>query len=128
MKLRTSRVVKAVAPPINDTRLTERAEIIREKGTNRSRFFRGQVDKYSWVDLGSSYLLSDVLAAFLCAQLEAREQVQEKRSRVWAYYERTLKAWAEDRGVRLPGVPDYCEQPFHMFYMLRTDPPKSARH
>ena len=106
---------------INDTRLTERAEIIREKGTDRSRFFRGQVDKYSWVDVGSSYLPSEILAAFLCAQLEARERIQEKRSRVWACYERSLKAWAEDRGITLPFVPDYCEQPFHMFYMLMPD-------
>jgi dTDP-4-amino-4,6-dideoxygalactose transaminase len=106
---------------INDARLIDRAEIIREKGTNRSRFFRGQVDKYSWVDIGSSYLASDILAAFLYAQLEARDQIQNKRSRVWGYYERRLKGWAKDRGVTLPFVPGYCEQPFHMFYMIMPD-------
>ena len=71
---------------INDPRLVERAEIIREKGTNRSRFFRGQVDKYTWVDVGSSYLPSDILAAFLFAQLEARERIQATRRRLWDYY------------------------------------------
>ena len=68
---------------INDPRYIERAEIIREKGTNRSRFFRGQVDKYTWVDIGSSYLPSDILAAFLYAQLEAREEIQAKRQQIW---------------------------------------------
>jgi dTDP-4-amino-4,6-dideoxygalactose transaminase len=71
---------------INDPALVERAEIIREKGTNRSRFFRGQVDKYSWVDVGSSYLPSDILAAFLLAQLEQREKVQNLRRKVWEFY------------------------------------------
>jgi len=106
---------------INDPQLIERAEIIREKGTNRSRFFRGQVDKYTWVDLGSSYLPSDVLAAFLYAQLEAREQVQRKRARIWELYHQNLRTWAQEFGVRLPFVPDQCEQPFHMFYMLMPD-------
>lgn len=72
---------------INDTHLIERAEIIREKGTDRSRFFRGQVDKYSWVDLGSSYVMSDVLAAFLYAQLEVWQTIQAQRQRVWTYYD-----------------------------------------
>src|SRR5881394_427313 len=71
---------------INDTRYVERAEIIREKGTNRSRFFRGQVDKYTWVDLGSSYLPSDLLAAYLYAQLEMREEIQRRRARIWNRY------------------------------------------
>jgi len=103
---------------INDPTFVERAEIIREKGTNRSRFFRGQVDKYTWVDVGSSYLPSDVLAAFLYAQLEAREVIQSKRKRVWDYYNANLSDWARDQGVQLPSVPPECEQPYHMFYLL----------
>jgi dTDP-4-amino-4,6-dideoxygalactose transaminase len=103
---------------INDPEYIERAEIIREKGTNRSRFFRGQVDKYTWVDIGSSYLPSDILAAFLYAQLEAREDIQAKRRRVWEYYREHLQVWAKDHGVGLPVVPGHCEQPYHMFYLL----------
>jgi dTDP-4-amino-4,6-dideoxygalactose transaminase len=103
---------------INDSRYIERAEILREKGTNRSRFFRGEVDKYTWVDIGSSYLPSDILAAFLYAQLEAREIIQSKRERIWNCYEEHLRDWAVDYGVQLPSVPSHCEQPFHMFYLL----------
>ena len=103
---------------INDPRYIERAEILREKGTNRSRFFRGEVGKYTWVDIGSSYLPSDILAAFLYAQLEAREIIQSKRERIWNYYQEHLRDWALDYGVRLPSVPSHCEQPFHMFYLL----------
>ena len=103
---------------INDPRYIERAEIIREKGTNRSRFFRGQVDKYTWVDIGSSYLPSDILAAFLYAQLEAREQIQAKRKRIWHYYHDHLQDWAAAQGVKLPSVPPHCEQPYHMYYLL----------
>src|SRR5439155_18228300 len=87
-------------------------------GTDRSRFFRGQVDKYGWIALGSSYLPSDLLAAVLYAQLEAREQVQGKRRRLWEHYQEHLRAWAEGHGVQLPYVPDHCEQPYHMFYLL----------
>jgi dTDP-4-amino-4,6-dideoxygalactose transaminase len=103
---------------INDPRYIERAEILREKGTNRSRFFRGQVDKYTWIDIGSSYLPSDILAAFLYGQLEVREQIQAKRRRIWEYYLAKIQCWAQDNGVRLPIVPAHCEQPYHMFYML----------
>lgn len=103
---------------INDPQYIERAEIIREKGTNRSCFFRGQVDKYTWVDIGSSYLPSDILAAFLYAQLEALEQIQVKRRRIWEYYYNNLHGWAEENGVQLPVVPDHCEQTYHMFYLL----------
>jgi len=103
---------------INDPRYIERAEIIREKGTNRSRFFRGQVDKYTWVDLGSSYLPSDILAAFLYAQLEARDQIQADRRRVWDYYRDNLQDWAGANDIRLPIVPGHCEQPYHLFYLL----------
>lgn len=102
---------------INDARYVERAEILREKGTNRSRFFRGQVDKYTWVDIGSSFLPSDVLSAFLWAQLEAREHIQRVRSRVWSYYADHLGDWAAAGGVRLPYVPGDCQQSYHMFYM-----------
>lgn len=103
---------------INDAQYVERAEIIREKGTNRSRFFRGQVDKYSWVDIGSSYLPSELLAAFLYAQLEARDNIQAKRRRVWTRYAEELAQWASSNEVRLPVVPAHCEQPYHMFYLL----------
>jgi len=103
---------------INDSQLIERAEVIREKGTNRNRFFRGEVDKYTWVDVGSSYVLSDILAAILYAQLEAREQIQLKRKKIWQYYYENLSGWAQDHSVRLPVVPTYCEQPYHMFYLL----------
>ena len=103
---------------INDPALIERAEIIREKGTDRSRFFRGQTDKYSWVDIGSSYLPSDLLAAFLCAQLEEAAAVQQKRKRIWERYHDALKEWAEENAARLPIVPPHCVQPYHMFYLL----------
>lgn len=106
---------------INDPALIERAEIIREKGTNRARFFRGQVDKYTWVDLGSSYLPSDILAAFLFAQFEHREQIQEKRRQVWHFYNDALASWAGEHGVRLPVIPEHVEQPWHMFYLLMPD-------
>jgi len=103
---------------INDPALVERAEILREKGTNRSRFFRGQVDKYTWVDLGSSYVLSDMLAAFLLAQLEAREQIQAARRRIWERYWEGLSGWAGSIGARLPVVPVHCHQAYHMFHVL----------
>ncbi len=103
---------------VNDPRLVERAEIIREKGTDRSKFFRGQVDKYSWVDLGSSYVLSDALGAVLCAQVEGFDDVQRRRRRIWERYAEALEPWAKERGVRLPYVPAECEQSYHMFYLL----------
>ncbi len=103
---------------INDPAYIERAEILREKGTDRSRFFRGQVDKYSWVDLGSSYLPSDMLAAHLFAQLECWQKVQADRQRVWETYNRTLRGWAEANEIRLPIVPEHCDQAYHMYYLL----------
>ncbi|HEY8952272.1 MAG TPA: dTDP-4-amino-4,6-dideoxygalactose transaminase [Candidatus Dormibacteraeota bacterium] len=103
---------------INDERYTERAEVIREKGTNRSRFFRGQVDKYTWTDLGSSYLPSDLLAAILLAQFEARDRIQTARSFIWERYHEALGAWAGRNGATLPIVPPDREQTFHMFYLL----------
>jgi dTDP-4-amino-4,6-dideoxygalactose transaminase len=103
---------------INDASLSERAEIIREKGTNRSRFFRGQVDKYTWVDIGSSYLPSDILAAFLYAQLENRTKIQSHRQKVWETYDVGLKGWAGAHAVQLPYIPPHCEQAYHMYYIL----------
>jgi dTDP-4-amino-4,6-dideoxygalactose transaminase len=103
---------------LNDPSLIERAEIIREKGTDRSRFFRGQVDKYTWVDIGSSFLPADLLAALLLAQLEARSKIDAARRRIWTYYEANLRDWAARQEVRLPTVPAHIGQPYHMFYML----------
>lgn len=103
---------------INDQSLVKRAEIIREKGTNRAAFFRGEVDKYSWVDIGSSFLPSDMLTAFLYAQLEARAHIQQTRQRIWHYYYEHLHDWTQKHHVRLPIVPEHCEQSYHMFYML----------
>ncbi len=105
---------------INDPQYVERAEIIREKGTNRSRFFRGQVDKYTWVDIGSSYLPSDMLAAYLYAQFEAEEEIQAGRRRIWEHYAENLSGWAQVHDVRLPIVPAHCEHPYHMFYILMS--------
>lgn len=103
---------------INDEKYIEDAEILREKGTNRSRFFRGQVDKYTWVNLGSSYLPSEILAAHLFAQLEKREEIQSARQKIWETYYKELGAWAEENHVQMPFVPAHCEQTYHMFYML----------
>lgn len=103
---------------MNDAADVERAEIVREKGTNRSRFFRGQVDKYGWVDIGSSYLLSDLLAACLAAQLERVKAIQDRRRDVWETYESGLGDWADRLGVRRPFVPEHCVQSYHMYYLL----------
>lgn len=103
---------------INDPSLVQRAEIIREKGTNRSRFFRGEVDKYTWVDIGSSYPPSDILAAYLLAQLEKRDSIQEKRKQTWNVYQKGLEGWAKRHSVELPHVPENCEQSYHMFYLI----------
>lgn len=103
---------------INDPALVERAEILREKGTNRSRFFRGQVDKYSWVDVGSSYVMSDVLAAFLYGQLEQWQRIQAERARIWQRYDAGLADWCAASGFRRPVVPEHCGQAYHMYYLL----------
>ncbi|MFN2398459.1 MAG: dTDP-4-amino-4,6-dideoxygalactose transaminase [Gemmatimonadaceae bacterium] len=107
---------------INDPQFVERAEILREKGTDRSRFFRGMVDKYTWVDIGSSYLPSEILAAALYAQLERRAEIQVKRERVWRNYFQWLGPWAARCDTRLPVVPAHCEQAYHLFYMLLPTP------
>jgi len=106
---------------INDTGYHQRAEIIREKGTNRSRFFRGEIDKYSWVDVGSSYLPSDILAAVLLSQLEMADQIQAKRKVIWERYHTELADWGVDQGVRGPIVPEHCSQAYHMYYLLLPD-------
>jgi len=103
---------------LNDPTLVERAEIIREKGTDRTRFHQGLVDKYTWMDEGSSYVLSEILAAFLLAQLEVWAEVQQRRGRLWKAYFAGLSDWASERGVTLPVVPDHCEQAYHMFYLV----------
>jgi dTDP-4-amino-4,6-dideoxygalactose transaminase len=103
---------------INDPRYVERAEIVREKGTDRSRFFRGEVDRYGWVDVGSSYLMSDVLAAFLYGQLCEWRSIQERRARLWTRYHAGLAGWAAENGVRTPVVPADREQGYHMYYLL----------
>jgi len=103
---------------VNDTSLLERAEILRGKGTDRNKYFRGEVDKYSWVDLGSSYLPSDINAAILTAQLEAFDDIQRKRHRVWEVYMASLTRWADQRGVSLsPHLPDR-QHPAHLFFLL----------
>lgn len=103
---------------VNNRGLIERAEVILQKGTNRNRFYRGEVDKYTWVDVGSSYVPSDLLAAFLFAQLECRDDIAAKRQRIWERYNTALVDWASNRHVRLPVVPEHCRQSHHMFYML----------
>ena len=95
----------------------EKAEIIREKGTNRSKFFRGQIDKYTWVDYGSSYLPSDLNAAYLWAQLEMAEEINEKRLKIWDYYRKLLEPLALKEQISLPVIPDTCVHNAHMFYM-----------
>jgi dTDP-4-amino-4,6-dideoxygalactose transaminase len=103
---------------INDERFVKRAEIIREKGTNRDAFFRGEVDKYTWVDIGSSYAPSDILAAFLYAQLQAFREIQSRRQEIWNRYAEGLRDWAERSGARLPVIPPDVEQSYHIFFVL----------
>jgi dTDP-4-amino-4,6-dideoxygalactose transaminase len=106
---------------LNDESWVQRAEIIREKGTNRSQFFRGEIDKYTWRDIGSSYLPSDMLAGFLYAQLEERRHIMEHRLKIWNRYRAGLNEWAAANGVLVPTIPSHCQQPFHMFYLLMPD-------
>jgi len=103
---------------VNDESLIERIEILREKGTNRSRFFRGQVDKYTWCDVGSSWLPSEVQAAFLLSQLEQRVEVMRIRRGLFETYMTLLRDWASDHGVTLPTVPPESESGYHMFHLL----------
>jgi dTDP-4-amino-4,6-dideoxygalactose transaminase len=103
---------------INDASLIERAEIVREKGTNRSRFFRGQVDKYTWVDVGSNYLCSELQAALLTAQLAIAPEIQARRRGIWDQYRRGLQEWSAAHGARMLAVPESAEHPSHLFALL----------
>jgi len=102
---------------INDSQFSDRAEIIREKGTNRSQFFRGEVDKYTWVDIGSSYLLSEVQAAYLWGQLEEANKINESRLNIWLEYDRQLKSLGNRVLFDLPAVPTHCSHNAHMYYI-----------
>ena len=105
---------------VNDPQLIERAEIIREKGTNRSQFFRGQVDKYTWRDMGSSFLMSDLQAAYLYAQLEAADEINQRRLAIWQRYYQAFQPFAGLR-VELPFIPQQCQHNAHMFYLKLND-------
>ena len=107
---------------LNDPTLVDRAEILREKGTDRSRFFRGEVDKYTWQDVGSSYVLSDLQAAWLFGQLEARGRIQTARRALWERYREELASWAEANEVQLPVVPDEAEPAWHLFHLVMPTP------
>jgi dTDP-4-amino-4,6-dideoxygalactose transaminase len=106
---------------INDPRFIERAEILRDKGTNRKQFFRGQVDKYTWVDVGSSYVISEICSAFLCGQLEMLDVISEKRRRVHQLYREWLAPFEADGLLRLPHIPEHCQSNYHLFYILLPD-------
>ena len=112
---------------VNDEQLLDRAEILREKGTDRSRFWRGEVNQYTWRDIGSSYLLADPLAAILLGQLEERELIQQTRMRAWKRYMQELRPWAVTHGVTLPTVPPHCEHPAHLFYLCLSDASTRSR-
>jgi len=116
---------------INDAQFIKRAEIIREKGTNRSAFFRGEIDKYNWVDIGSSFLPSDIIAAFLYAQLENMDTIQKKRKFIWEKYYQHLKPLEGKNRIRLPSIPSYATNNAHMFYIIcktRNERDATIRH
>ena len=106
---------------INDERFVKRAEIIWEKGTNRAEFFRGEVNKYGWVDIGSSFLPSEIIAAYLWAQLENLDSIQKRRKEIFEQYYEGLKEWANKNNIRLPFIPDYATKNGHMFYLVCKD-------
>ncbi len=106
---------------VNDMQFAHRAEIIWEKGTNRSAFYRGEVDKYGWVDVGSSFLPSEMVAAFLWAQLEHLDAIQNTRTQIWDTYKQNLQEWALTNGVRLPYIPEFATNNAHMFYLVFPD-------
>jgi len=106
---------------INDERFIKRAEVIWEKGTNRSEFFRGEVNKYGWVDTGSSFLPSEIIAAYLYAQLENLDDIQKRRKKIWETYFEGLSGWSKENRVILPIIPDYATNNGHMFYMVFND-------
>jgi len=103
---------------VNDEELAGRAEIVRDKGTNRASFLRGEVDKYTWVDLGSNLFPSELQAGYLYSQLQSRQQIQNKRYHIWHYYNDNLREWAARNEVKLPQVPAHCEQSYHLYYLL----------
>jgi dTDP-4-amino-4,6-dideoxygalactose transaminase len=111
----------------NDPQLSERAEIIREKGTNRAQYFRGEIDKYTWIDIGSSYLPSDILAAFLYAQLEHMDEVTKKRQKIYEDYYTGLEPLVSKGLLRLPEIPAHCETNYHMFYIIVHDQDTRSR-
>jgi len=111
---------------INDDKYTNRAEIIREKGTNRSAFFRGEIDKYGWVDIGSSFLPSDIIAAFLYAQLENLDDIQTKRKSIWNQYHTELSSLEKAGYIKLPNIPDYASNNAHLYYLVTKTPGERA--
>ena len=106
---------------VNDPQYIERAEVLRDKGTNRQRFFRGEVDKYTWIDVGSSYVPSEINGAFLFAQLEQLDAIAQRRRRIHEYYFENLKPLEEDGLLRLPTIPEHCSSNYHMFHVLAPD-------
>ena len=110
-----------------DDSVLEEAEIIREKGTNRSKFFRGQIDKYTWVEYGSSYLPSDMNAAYLWAQLEVADTINADRMASWEYYDRELKGLAEKGYIEQPFIPEYAKHNAHMYYIKVKDQEERAK-
>jgi dTDP-4-amino-4,6-dideoxygalactose transaminase len=106
---------------INDERFVNRSEIIWEKGTNRSEFLKGEVNKYGWVDIGSSFLPSEITSAYLWAQLGCLEKIQEKRKHIWNLYYHELSVWADKTGIQLPGIPEYATNNGHLFYIVCRD-------
>lgn len=112
---------------LNDPALVAQAEIIRDKGTNRRKFLAGEVDKYTWVGLGSSYVMADLLAAYLWGQLECMDQIMEQRSRLWMRYAEGLRSWAARTGVQLPHVPAHCTSTHHLFHLILPTPDAQER-
>ncbi|MFA6956067.1 MAG: dTDP-4-amino-4,6-dideoxygalactose transaminase [Thermoanaerobaculia bacterium] len=112
---------------LNDASFVPRAEILREKGTNRAKFFRGEVDKYTWVDHGSSWVLSDLLAAYLLAQIEERESIQARRRAIWTAYHTRLETWAGQNGVRLPHLPAQAAPAWHIYALLLPNATSRSR-
>jgi len=106
---------------INSAQFVDRAEILREKGTDRTKFLRGQVDKYTWVDIGSSWVMSDILAAILASQLERASDIQKKRENIFNFYQHHLDKWSARNDIRIPFVPDNCEHSSHMYYLRLPD-------
>jgi dTDP-4-amino-4,6-dideoxygalactose transaminase len=106
---------------LNDSQFLCRAEILRDKGTDRARFFRGQVDKYTWVDTGSSWVLSEILGSVLYSQLQDAETIQQRRKKIWNRYQQTFQTLEEAGLCRTPKIPSHCEIPWHLYYILLPD-------